>query len=311
MKALRLARSSPTPSFVEQEMPRPEPQQGEVLVRVRAAGVTLTEPSWSPTTQAQDGTPREYAVLGHEFSGEIAEVGQGVVGFSRGDDVYGMNDWFAEGALAEYCVTRPAWIAPKPNRLSHDEAAAVPISALTAWQGLVVRARLQPRERVLIHGGAGAVASFAIQIAKLNGAHVLTTVSAPNAAFVKELGADEVIDYRAVPFEDQVHEVDVVFDTVGSDTLQRSWRVLKAGGRMVTIAADSESPADERVKQAFFIVEPDSAQLREISGLLDSGKLHVVVDTVLPVSAAAEAYAGTLTRRGRGKLVINMSEWAR
>jgi len=312
MRVLRLEGSAPKPLLVEQEMARPEQRQGEVLVRVRAVGVTPTELFWYTTTHTKDGSPRRYAVLGHEFSGEIAGVGEGVMGFSPGEEVYGMNDWFAEGALAEYCVTRPEWIAPKPNRLSHEEAASVPISALTAWQGLLQRARLQLGERLLVHGGAGAVGLFAIQIAKANKAHVVTTVSPVNASFVKELGADDVIDYRTTKFEDRARDVDVVFDTVGGNTLQRSWQVLKPGGRMVTIAADAESStSDERVKQAFFIVEPNSAQLLDISRLLDSGKLQCVVDSVLPLSAATEAYAGTWTRRGRGKLVISTSEWTR
>jgi len=310
MKALRLQESSPRPLLVEQEIARPELSNGEVLVRVRAVAVTPSELLWYPTTHNKDGSPRTHAVPGHEFSGEIAEIGEGVAEFSPGEDVYGMNDWFAEGALAEYCVTRPEWIAPKPNGLSHEEAASVPISALTAWQGLLIRGRLRPGEHVLVHGGAGAVGLFAVQIAKMTGAHVTTTVSALDAAFVKEFGADDVIDYRAMKFEDRVRDVDLVFDTVGGDTLQRSWRVLKHGGRMVTIAADSESSTgDERVKQAFFIVEPNSAQLRDIAGLLESGKLRFTVDTVLPISAASEAYAGRSARHGHGKLVISASEW--
>lgn len=231
MRALRLERSSPKPLLVEQEIARPEPRHGEVLVRVRAVGVTPTELRWYPTTHTKEGTPREYAVLGHEFSGEIAEVGEGVAEFSPGEDVYGMNDWFAEGALAEYCVTRPEWIAPKPNRLSHEEAASVPISALTAWQGLLVRARLQPRERVLVHGGAGAIGLFAVQIARANGAHVLTTVSAVNAAFVKELGAHEVIDYRTTAFEDRLLRAHTLKHRVRTDTFGQ---VLDPGHSLVT-----------------------------------------------------------------------------
>jgi NADPH:quinone reductase-like Zn-dependent oxidoreductase len=312
MKALRLDGSAAKPLLAEQEITRPQPGPGEVLVRVRAVAVTPTELLWYPTTHNKDGSPREHAVPGHEFSGEVAEVGEGVAEFSPGDAIYGINDWFADGALAEYCVTRPEWIAPKPNRLTYEEAASVPISALTAWQGLLERARLQRGERLLVHGGAGAVGSFAIQIAKAHGAQVITTVSAVNAAFVKELGADEAIDYRTTAFEDRVRDVDVVFDTVGGDTLRRSWQVLKPGGRMVTVAADSESSdAEERVKQAFFIVEANSAQLRHIGALLDSEELRSSVDTVLSVAAAADAFAGKLTRRGHGKLVISTSEWAR
>ncbi len=309
MKALRLTRSAPQPLLVEEEMPRPQPHPGEVVVRVRAAAVTPTELLWYPTSHTRDGGPRNAAVLGHEFSGEIAECGEGVRDFAIGQDVYGMNDWFAEGALAEYCVTQPEWIANKPRRLSHEEAASVPISALTAWPGLLERGRLQPAERVLIQGGAGAVGIFAVQLAHMHGAQVITTVSANNIAFAESLGAEDALDYRGTPFQDCVHEIDLVFDTVGGDTLQRSWQVLKPGGRLVTVAVNSESESDERVRQAFFIVEPSRTQLVEVGKLLEAGKLRPVLDTVLPVSAATEAYAGTYARQGRGKLVISTRQW--
>ena len=310
MKALRLVSSAQQPLLVEEEMPRPDPGAGEVLVQVRAAAVTPTELLWYGTSHTIDGGPRTAPVLGHEFSGEIAQCDQGVMDFAVGQDVFGMNSWFAEGALAEYCVTRPGWIAPKPEALSHEEAASVPISALTAWQGLFDRGRLQRGERVLIHGGTGAVGMFAVQLAHMYGAQVITTVSANNIAFVRSLGADEALDYRGTPFEGCVREIDLVFDTVGPDIVRRSWQVLKQGGRLVTIAVDSKSAADERVRSAFFIFEQDKMQLVEVGKLLEAGKLRTVVDTVLPVSAATEAYAGTFARQGRGKLVISTHQWA-
>lgn len=309
MKALRLVSSVPGPLLVEEEMPQPQPQRDEVVVRVHAIAVTPTELLWHPTSHTRDGGPRHAAVPGHEFSGEIAECGEDVSDFAIGQDVYGMNDWFAEGALAEYCITRPEWIANKPQGLSHEESASVPISALTAWQGLLERGRLHPGERVLIHGGTGAVGMFAVQLAHTHGARVIATVSASNIALVKSLGADEALDYRGKPFEDCVREIDLVFDTVGGDTLQRSWQVLKPAGRLVTIAADSESTSDERVRQAFFIVEPNGAQLAQVNKLLEAGKLRTALDTVLPVSAATEAYAGTVPRQGPGKHVISTRPW--
>jgi NADPH:quinone reductase-like Zn-dependent oxidoreductase len=232
-------------------------------------------------------------------------LGEETNGFDIGQEVYGMNDWFADGAMAEYCLTSPTSLAPKPPSLTHVEAAAVPIGALTAWQGLFDRARLQAGEHVLVHGGAGAVGIFAIQLARLHGGHVTATASARNHAFVAQLGAEKVIDYRAVRFEDNVRDMDVIFDMVGSDTLQRSWAVLKPGGRMITIAADNETTTDDRVKQAFFIVEPNHEQLTQISSLLEAGDLQPVVDVVLPLSQASAAYMGDVKqRRGRGKMVI-------
>jgi len=203
-----LADSAQKAVLVEEDIPQPKARQAEVLVRVYAAGVTPTELVWYPTSHTKNGDRRTGAVPSHEFSGEIAEIGGDVAELSIGQEVYGMNDGFADGALAEYCVTEPHGIAPKPRRLGHAEAASVPIGALTAWQGLFDRAKLRSGERVLVHGGAGAVGVFAIQFAHLRGAHVTATVSAHNVEFVKGLGADRVIDYKAAPFEDEVRDID-------------------------------------------------------------------------------------------------------
>jgi NADPH:quinone reductase-like Zn-dependent oxidoreductase len=297
-----------TPLLFERDIPQPQLRPGEVLVRVFAAGVTPTELIWYPTSHRKNGDPRTGAVLCHEFSGEIAGIGEGAAGLSIGQEIYGMNDWFAEGALAEYCVTQPDWIAPKPRRLSHPEAASVPIGALTAWQGLFDRAKLQPGEHVLVHGGAGAVGIFAIQLAHSRGARVATTVSAHNFEFVQSLGANQLIDYKAVRFEKEVRDIDIVFDTVGGDTLRRSWDVLKPGGRMVTIAADSENARDERAQQAFFIVELNRQQLIEISRRLDAGELQAVVDSILPFPQALDAFTGAAQKQGRGKQVVTLVE---
>lgn len=310
MKALRLVSSAARPMLVQVEMPRPEPEPGEIVVCVRAVAVTPTELLWHPTSHTKDGGVRSGAVLGHEFSGTIAACGERVKDFSAGEDVYGMNDWFAEGALAEYCVTRPEWVARKPRSVTHEEAASVPISALTAWQGLFDRGRLRPAETVLIHGGAGAVGMFAVQLARARGAYVITTVSANNMELVRSLGAHDAIDYRSTPFENCFTEVDLVFDTVGGDTLHRSWQVLTPGGRMVTVAVESESDPDNRVRRAFFIVEPNRTQLASVGEMLESGKLQPALAAVIPLSAANDAYAGTYAKRGRGKLVISTAEWA-
>ena len=228
--------------------------------------------------------------------------------FEIGDEVYGMNDWFSDGATAEFCITLPQNIARKPTTLSHEAAASVPIGALTAWQGLIDRAKLEPGERVLIHGGAGAVGLYAVQLAQLRGAHVITTVSTQDIDFVKRLGADEAIDYKASRFEKEIRDVDVVFDAVGGDTLERSWGVLKPSGRLVTIAADSEGTADQRVKDAFFIVEPNQKQLVEIAKQLDAGQLKAFVKDTVPLNEASEAYRGAVTHKGgHGKIVIPVS----
>ena len=289
-------------------MAHPHAGPGEVLVRVCAVGVTRTELVWYPTTHQKNGEARVGAVPGHEFSGVVAEVGEGVTGFATGDAVYGMNDWFADGATAEFCVTQASSLAQKPGTRSHVEAASVPIGALTAWQGLFDRAKLKAGERVLVHGGAGAVGVFAVQLAKRHGAEVIATASAKTLEFVKGLGADAVIDYKAERFEDKVKDVDVVFDTVGGETAVRSLAVMREGGRLISIAAGGEATTDARVREAFFIVEPKQAQLVEVGRLLDEGELNTFVDAVVSLDEADEAYSGAVTERlGYGKVVVRVS----
>jgi NADPH:quinone reductase-like Zn-dependent oxidoreductase len=305
MKAMQLNQVGSGPVLIATELPQPLPGEGELLIRVRAVGVTHTELDWYPTTHTKDGAPRKGAVPGHEFSGVIAALGKDTKGFAVGQDVYGMSDWFVNGATAEFCVTQPHSIAPKPASLTHEAAATVPIGALTAWQGLFERAKVQPGERVLIHGGAGAVGLFAVQLAHHHGAHVIATGSKKNLQLISELGADEVIDYRASRFEDSSGKVDVVFDTAGGETLDRSWSVLNAGGRLVNIASDPLDNAEQRVKDAFFIVEPSQKQLLEVGKLLDSGRLKTYINAVVPFGEASDAYSGAVQGKlGYGKVVI-------
>jgi NADPH:quinone reductase-like Zn-dependent oxidoreductase len=305
MKAMQVNKADQEPRLILVELQKPEAGLGEILVRVHAAGVTPTELLWYPTTHTKSGAARMRTVPGHEFSGVIKAMGKDVQDFEVGDEVYGMNDWFADGATAEFCITLPQNIARKPATLSHEAAASVPIGALTSWQGLIDRAKLEPGERVLVHGGAGAVGLYAVQLAHIRGAHVITTVSTQDIDFVKRLGADEAIDYKASRFEKEVRDADVVFDAVGGDTLERSWGVLKAGGRMITIAADSEGTADQRVKDAFFIVEPNQKQLVEIAEQFDAGHLRAFVKTTVPLNEASAAYSGAVSdKSGYGKIVI-------
>lgn len=308
MKAMHLTQAGQGPALIQAELKKPEPGPGEILIHVRAAGVTPTELLWYPTTHTKSGTARPHAVPGHEFSGVLAAVGKDVRDFAIGDEVYGMNDWFADGAAAEFCLTLPRHVARKPASLSHAAAASVPIGALSSWQGLIERAKLAPGDRVLVHGGAGAVGLYAVQLAHSRGARVIATVSARDIDFVQRLGADEALDYQAARFEKEVRDVDVVFDTVGGDTLERSWGVLKQGGRMVTLAADGEATNEQRIKDAFFIVEPNQEQLVEIARQLDAGLLSAFVKTTLPLQEASAAYTGAVAHNtGHGKIVIAVS----
>jgi NADPH:quinone reductase-like Zn-dependent oxidoreductase len=307
MKVLRLKNGAAAPALVADIVPDPRPGRHELLIRVWAAGVIPTELGWYPTWHTQSGSKRVGAVPAHEFSGVVAALGEDVGSLELGREVFGMNDWFSDGAIAEYCVAPFHAVAPKPSNLTHAEAASVPISALTAWQGLLDRAKLRPGERVLIHGGAGAVGSYAVQIACLNGCRAIATASESNADFVRELGAEQVIDYRSSPFERQAAGVDVVFDTVGGGVLERSWGVLRPGGRLVTVASAAEQSADPRVKAAFFIVEPNHKQLSVVGGLLESRKLRTVVDATIPLTRAAEAYAEKKSGIHRGKVVVTIA----
>jgi NADPH:quinone reductase-like Zn-dependent oxidoreductase len=302
MNAIRLyARSGPQAMLYE-DAPVPQPGAGEVLVRVHAAGVISTELTWAPTWNTPAGTPRTLPVIpGHEFSGEIAALGAGVADARVGDQVYGLNDWYRDGAQAEFCLARVVDLANKPASLNHVDAAAVPISALTAWQGLFDRGRLEAGQRVLIHGAAGGVGVFAVQFARWRGARVIGTASARNLDFVRSLGADEVIDYRAQRFEDVVGKVDVVFDGVGGETLARSWGVLKPDGRLVTIS--SGEPPDDRTRAAFFIVEPNRKQLDEISRLIEAGTFRPIVGSVFLLAEARQAYK---QRPVRAKVVLQV-----
>ena len=304
MKVMQINATGRDPLLVSGELAQPQPKNGDVLIRVNAAGVIPTELGWSPTTQKKDGTPRKSAVPTHEFSGTVAALGEDVTGIDLGEAIYGMNDWYAEGALAEFCITRPENVAPKPASLSWEEAASVPISALTAWQGLFDRAKIKPGERLLVHGGAGAVGAYVVQLAHAHGAHVIATASARDLDLVKKLGADQAIDYRGSRFEEKTGKVDVVFDTVGGETLDRSWGLLKPGGRVVTVFSGYEEHPEQRVKDAFLIVEPNRQQLAAVAEMLDAGKLKAFVKAVVPLDKAAEAYTGAVRTTAVGKIVV-------
>lgn len=294
-------------SLVEREIERPVPGLNEVLVRVHAAGVNPVD--WK--TRAS-GALIEWGaapVVGWDVSGTVEAVGPGVGVFRPGDEVFGMPLFPRQaGAYAEYVVAPARHLAPKPASLSHVEAAALPLAALTAWQALVDTADVRPGERVLVHAAAGGVGHLAVQIAKARGAHVIGTASAAKHDLVRSLGADEVVDYRDVRFEDVVADVDVVLDGLGGETAERSLKVLRAGGRLVTLPGPDDVPATpEGVHAQWMLVEPDHLGLREITALVESGRLKPVVDTVLPLSEAAKAHSVGEQGRTTGKIVLTVA----
>ena len=230
MKAVRLHSRGGPEQLVYEDAPLPDPAAGEVRVRVFAAGITPTELTWDATYQTPDGRDRLPSIPGHDVSGVVEALGRGVTGVSPGDAVYGLIDFPRDGSAAEFVAVPAAHLAPKPGTLDHVRAAAVPLSALTAWQALFDHAGLAAGQKVLIHGAAGGVGSFAVQLARWRGAQVSGTTSADDADFLRALGVETVIDYRAARFEDLLRDVDVVLDTVGGETLERSWRVPAAWG---------------------------------------------------------------------------------
>jgi NADPH:quinone reductase-like Zn-dependent oxidoreductase len=311
MRALHAYAKSDPSQLVYEEAATPPLAPDDVLVRVHASGVTPSELDWPSTWLHHDDTPRPPPIIpGHEVAGVVEAVGPDAAGVAVGEAVYGLIDFRRDGADAEYVAVHAAELAPKPATLTHEQAAAVPLSALTAWQALFDHGDLQSGERVLIHGGAGGVGSFAVQLARWRGAHVAATASARDAELVRELGADEVIDYRAERFEDAVDDRDLVFDTVGGETWERSWNVLRPGGRLVSIAVPrppEREPRDGR-RAIWFVVEPNREQLIDIGNLIDGGRLRPIVSAVLPLAEGRAAYGAGHNGRGPGKTVLLVAE---
>ncbi|WP_225804476.1 NADP-dependent oxidoreductase [Streptomyces sp. NK15101] len=294
-------------NLVEREVERPEPGLNEVLVRVHAAGVNPVD--WKTRASGALIGWGDVPVLGWDVSGTVEAVGPGVGIFRPGDEVFGMPLFPRQaGGYAEYVVAPARHLAPKPSSLTHVEAAALPLAALTAWQALVDAADVRPGERVLVHAAAGGVGHLAVQIAKARGAYVVGTASAAKHDLVRELGADEVVDYRAARFEDVVSGIDVVLDGLGGETAERSLKVLRDGGRLITLPGPDDVPAArDGVRAAWVLVEPDHLGLREIAALVERGALRPVVDTVLPLAEAAEAHAIGELGRTTGKIVLTVA----
>jgi NADPH:quinone reductase-like Zn-dependent oxidoreductase len=227
-----------------------------------------------------------------------------------GKSVYALTDFWRDGAAADYVAVSAADLAPKPSSLGYVQAAAVPLSALTAWQALFDLAGLTAGQRVLIHGGTGGVGSYAVQLAHWRGARVIGTTSAANSSFLRDLGADEAIDYTSERFENKVRNVDVVIDTVGGDTLERSWSVLRRGGILITIAgkASAEKATQYGVRGVDFIVKPSRPELIEIAGLIDAGKLRPIIEAIYQLCDAKAAFERGLGGHNRGKLVLQVIE---
>ena len=284
---------------------QPEPATGEVLVRVHAAGVNPID--WKIRNGAGQRLGLTLPIrMGSELVGTVEQRGAGVTGFEQGDAVFGIVH---TGAFAEYAIAKATNLVRTPSNLTFFEAAALPLAGSTAWQAIFDAAGLVAGQRLLITNSAGGVGSLAIQFAKAKGAHVTAVASARNAAFVRSLGADAVIDYTSQPFEQAAHDIDVVLDTVGGETFQRAFQTLKKGGIMVTVVA---FPTDEAQRYGVRVTRSatvaNAQNLAAIKNLVEAGQVKPQVEAVLPLEAIRDALALSEAGRTRGKIVLSVSD---
>jgi NADPH:quinone reductase-like Zn-dependent oxidoreductase len=292
-----------------EDAPRPEPKENEILVRVIAASVNPVDGMIRAGMFAKYSKNAFPLVPGYDVAGTVEKTGGKIDKYKAGDAVYAYIGLKQGGGYAEYAVAMEKEVSPKPKSLTFEEAAAVPLAAETAWQALFDTAKLSAGQTVLIHGGSGGVGTFAIQIAKARGAKVIATASTPNQDLLKQLGAEVAIDYTKTEFEDVAKDVDVVMDTVGKDTLARSYGVVKKGGFIVSLVARPDPAELEKhgIYGAPMSVEPNSTELAEITKLIDTKKVKVIVSQTFALADAAKAQEQVATGHTRGKIVLKVA----
>jgi NADPH:quinone reductase-like Zn-dependent oxidoreductase len=308
MRAVTISKYGDQSVLTYGDIERPKPKPDEILVHNRAVAVNPVD--W----KIRNGLGEMFGlhlpiVLGCEIAGTIEEIGSAVHDFRSGDPAYGYVSLQRNGGYAEYTIAKPDEIAPKPESLDFDDAASVPVGALTSWQAIFDTANLRAGQKILITGASGGVGSMAVQLAKAKGAFVIATASGKNEEFVRSLGADEFVDYTRVKFQERVREVDVVFDTVGGETLDRAFETLLRGGYLVTtvMPPSSEKAENYGVHATMIGVQPSSKQLREINQLIAEGKLKTHVAVVLPLSEVRKAHQLSESGRTRGKIILHPS----
>jgi NADPH:quinone reductase-like Zn-dependent oxidoreductase len=304
MKAVRIHGFGGPEVLEYEDTPRPEPEKDEVLIKVHASGVNPID--WK-IMEGMFKTRTLPLTPGWDFSGVVEAAGPDAA-FKKGDEVFGRPDTGRDGSYAEYLVARSSEIARKPVSIDHVHAAGLALAGLTAWQALFDIARLQAGQRILVHGAAGGVGGFAVQLAQWKGAHVTGTASRKNSDFVRTLGVDEFVDYNSDPFESVVSGMDVVLDTIGGETQTRSLKTLKPGGILVsTVGLPSPGNAETPgIRRAMVMVKPDSSQLSGLAGLVDTGALVVPVENVFPLSEARKALELSRTLHARGKIILRV-----
>lgn len=308
MKAIRIHESGGPDVLELEDIEIPKPAEGEVLIKVYASSVNPVDQKIF-AGEAEEKFPTKFPLtIGWDVSGVIEEAGDKVRNFRVGDEVYGRPFPTTNGAFAEYLVIKANQIAFKPRSLGHLNAAAIPLAGLTAWQGLFKYGKLEKDQRVLIHAASGGVGSFAVQFAKWKGAYVIGTGAEENLSFIKQLGADEAIDYKNQRFEEEVKDIDLVFDLIGKDTQQRSLEVIKAGGRLVTtIKVDFQLEAKEKhIHIEGFTAQSYPEDLEKIARLVDDGFVSPVVSSVLSLEEAKKAEMLNHQGNTRGKIVIKV-----
>jgi len=304
MKAIRTHEPTGISGLVFEEAPDPTPNFCEVLVKFAACGITHNELDW-PIWTCRAGHRRTSVIPGHEVSGVVAALGFGTAGLAVGDEVYGLTDQLRDGAAAEYVAVEARNLAAKPRTVDHVHAAAVPRAGLTAWQGLFDHGKLAKGQTVVVHGAGGAVGSMAVQLARWAGAEVVGTGRSHSRELVTELGADRYVALDAERLDDLAGRADLVFDTIGGDVLAGSPALLKPGGRLVTVRADTPLPTTrDDIGTVVFIQESNRAQLAELARLVDEGHLRPQVGAVYPLAQAVEAYSAKAAGGVAGRTVL-------
>ena len=308
MKAVRIYAYGGQDQLTVEDAPVPQPGDNDVLVRVVATSVNPVD--W----KIREGYLKEMLpyrfpiILGWDVSGVVESVGKAVTQFKPGDAVYSRPDILRDGTYAEYISIDANEVAFKPATISHSSAASLPLAGITAWDVLIKAAGIKNGDRVLIHAASGGVGSLAVQLAKARGAYVIATTSAKNSALVKSLGADEIIDYRTQSFEKMVTDVDIVFDSLGGEIQQKSWQVLKPNGILVSIVnpPSAEQAAAHNARSAFVFIQPDAAVLKELTTLVDAGKIRPIIGAEFALADIAKAQALSESGRAVGKIVVHV-----
>ncbi len=307
MKAVRIHEYGGPEVLKYEDAPKPPAGPGELLIRVHATSVNPVD--WKIRAGYLKGMLNYTLplILGWDVSGVVEATGPGA-SMKPGDEVYSRPDMSRDGTYAEYVVVKESEVAAKPKSIDHATSAAFPLAALTAWQALYDAAKLSAGQKLLIHGAAGGVGTFAVQLAKLKGAYIIATASKKNHDFLKSLGANECIDYNTTIFEDVVRDVDVVLDTITGETMERSWRVVKKGGILVSILEppQPEKAAAHGCRCHHTFVQANAQQLAEIAKLVDTGKLKAIIEKVYPLSEARAAQESNAQGHTRGKIVLRV-----